>query len=214
MDTFPVPGPGRPGDHKWDHPRPGFLGGSNKWDHPTMGFLGRSNKWDHPTMGFLGGGGDRTGFWRPVFNLKKKLGELSHFFFPASRKLHMMVSRCPNAWSFPTPTSCWSTGSGKNKPTWSTFPWRTVSTILILLTFTLTASGNLFRICITNSQRRMSTDTTSTPSTCFRRKSRRDWLKLSSAVPRRVIDPCIQPMMWEQRGNISISHAKLYRSIE
>ena len=32
-------------------------------------------------MGFFWGGGDRTCFWRPVFNLKKKLGELSHFFF-------------------------------------------------------------------------------------------------------------------------------------
>ena len=31
-------------------------------------------------MGFFWGGGDRTGFWRPVFNFKKKLGELSHFF--------------------------------------------------------------------------------------------------------------------------------------
>ncbi len=33
--TVPVPGPGRPGDHKWDHPRPGFWGGPNKWDHPS-----------------------------------------------------------------------------------------------------------------------------------------------------------------------------------
>jgi hypothetical protein len=29
------------------------------------------------------------------------------------------------------------------------------------------------------------------------------------------IEQCyIQPMMWEQRGNISISHAKLYRNSE
>jgi hypothetical protein len=37
-------------------------------------------------MGFFLGGGDRTGFWRPVFNFKKKLGELSHFFFSSFSK--------------------------------------------------------------------------------------------------------------------------------
>jgi hypothetical protein len=81
-------------------PDRGFWGGPTNETTPDRGFGGGPTNETTPQWGFFGGGG--TG---PVletgFQLKKKLGELSHFFFRLFRKAREKdmanAQACPTA---------------------------------------------------------------------------------------------------------------------
>jgi hypothetical protein len=62
---------------------------------PQTGVFGGVQQMRPPQTGFFLGGGDRTGFWRPVFNLKKNWN-YPHFFFRLLREKGMANEQvCP-----------------------------------------------------------------------------------------------------------------------